>query len=236
MSLGEQLKQFRQAKKLSQPDLAALAGIEQSYLSKLENDKAIPSNDILRKLTSALDIDLSMLLEKLSPESISAIKQLPDVEALVMKQQQHSFNQRRNWLLCSSAFIVLAVTLFFIGYSKLIFSELAYQYESPGIVKEGEHKGIFRDWPHLIPAGAERQSLRNTKGIEMMQRRDEQVIRVGSWLGNEIEKPVEGGMRYYAFDKEISVANPVNAWLQTIAVMIFMIGVMGFVLERKLFK
>ena len=50
MTLGEQLKKLRNAKDLSQPDLANIAGIEQSYLSKLENDKSIPSNDISRKL------------------------------------------------------------------------------------------------------------------------------------------------------------------------------------------
>jgi transcriptional regulator with XRE-family HTH domain len=38
MTLGEQLKKLRNEKALSQPDLADLTGIEQSYLSKLEND------------------------------------------------------------------------------------------------------------------------------------------------------------------------------------------------------
>jgi transcriptional regulator with XRE-family HTH domain len=36
MTLGEQLKKLRNEKALSQPDLADLTGIEQSYLSKLE--------------------------------------------------------------------------------------------------------------------------------------------------------------------------------------------------------
>ncbi|WP_229381076.1 helix-turn-helix domain-containing protein [Shewanella psychropiezotolerans] len=44
MTLGQQLKQFRIDRGFSQPELAELAGIEQSYLSKLENDKSVLSN------------------------------------------------------------------------------------------------------------------------------------------------------------------------------------------------
>ena len=49
-TLGQQLKQLRNNKKLSQPEFAQQVGIEQSYLSKLENDKSIPSNEIFRAL------------------------------------------------------------------------------------------------------------------------------------------------------------------------------------------
>ena len=45
MTLGEQLKRIRVNKGLSQPELAELSTIEQSYLSKLENDKKIFLND-----------------------------------------------------------------------------------------------------------------------------------------------------------------------------------------------
>jgi transcriptional regulator with XRE-family HTH domain len=44
MTLGEQLKKLRNEKALSQPDLGNIAGIEQSNLSELENDKSMPSN------------------------------------------------------------------------------------------------------------------------------------------------------------------------------------------------
>ena len=60
MTLGEQLKKLRNAKALSQPDLANLAGIEQSYLSKLENDKSMPSNEIFRKLLAAFNLSLPL--------------------------------------------------------------------------------------------------------------------------------------------------------------------------------
>ena len=50
MRLGERLRQLRQARDLTQPELADAIGIEQSYLSKLENDKYVPSADIFGRI------------------------------------------------------------------------------------------------------------------------------------------------------------------------------------------
>ena len=46
MNFGEKLKQIRTQKNLTQPQMAEAIGIEQSYLSKLENDKSIPSAEM----------------------------------------------------------------------------------------------------------------------------------------------------------------------------------------------
>jgi len=48
MNIGEKIKQLRTEKNLTQPQLAEAIGIEQSYLSKLENDKSTPSADIFQ--------------------------------------------------------------------------------------------------------------------------------------------------------------------------------------------
>ncbi|MCL1076679.1 XRE family transcriptional regulator [Parashewanella spongiae] len=50
MTLGQIIKQIRVEKALSQPELAEKIGIEQSYLSKLENDKSLPSNEMLQAI------------------------------------------------------------------------------------------------------------------------------------------------------------------------------------------
>lgn len=68
MTLDEQLKKLRAEKSPSQPELAELAGIEQSYLSKLENDKSLPSNEVLRKLLKAFSLSVAQLLEPLYKE------------------------------------------------------------------------------------------------------------------------------------------------------------------------
>jgi len=43
MNFGERIKQLRTERNMTQPQLAEAIGIEQSYLSKLENDKSVPS-------------------------------------------------------------------------------------------------------------------------------------------------------------------------------------------------
>ena len=81
MTLGEKIKQLRQEKGLSQPELAAEAGIEQSYLSKLENDKSLPSNDILRKILAAFQVSLNdFVTDELVQKDMLRLKQIPDVE------------------------------------------------------------------------------------------------------------------------------------------------------------
>lgn len=54
--LGHNLRRLRTAAGLTQPQLAEQAGIEQGYLSKLENGRAAPSHDVLDRLAAALNV------------------------------------------------------------------------------------------------------------------------------------------------------------------------------------
>ncbi|MGB9107189.1 MAG: helix-turn-helix domain-containing protein [Telluria sp.] len=54
MNFGERLKQLRTEKGLTQPQFAQVAGIEQSYLSKLENDKSVPSAEMFTTMLAGL--------------------------------------------------------------------------------------------------------------------------------------------------------------------------------------
>ena len=49
MNFGDKIRQLRKDKNFTQPELAEAMGIEQSYLSKLENGKSLPSNDVLAR-------------------------------------------------------------------------------------------------------------------------------------------------------------------------------------------
>jgi transcriptional regulator with XRE-family HTH domain len=63
---GERLRKLRQAKKLSQKQLAARVGINYTYLSKCESEKLdfapYPGEDLIRRLAVALDADEDELL------------------------------------------------------------------------------------------------------------------------------------------------------------------------------
>jgi transcriptional regulator with XRE-family HTH domain len=56
MPFHENLRTLRLARGLTQPLLAEKAGIEQSYLSKLENGPSRPSEDVLGRLAQALEV------------------------------------------------------------------------------------------------------------------------------------------------------------------------------------
>ncbi|WP_448212463.1 helix-turn-helix domain-containing protein [Colwellia sp. MEBiC06753] len=238
MTLGEQFKQLRQQQGLSQPQLAELAGIEQSYLSKLENDKSLPSNDIFRRLIAALNVSIEQLLSPLDHSLINnELKQITDIEYWLSQQTTKTFEQRRGFLLVSSLLIVIAVTLFYAGLSKEVFPELRYLYLSKGVVLEGEPDNIFREWRQQIDMSQEsNRGLIESKRAEIAKRIDEKTIQLEEYTGERFVQPVAGGSRTYVFWKEKQFSQPINVWLKVLGVFLFTADIMGFVLEWKLFN
>ena len=72
MTVGEKIKQARKAKKLTQVELAELAGVHSNHLSRLERGVFQPSVDVLRSLASALDVSVDFLLSE-EEESITEV-------------------------------------------------------------------------------------------------------------------------------------------------------------------
>lgn len=238
MTLGKKLKSLRAEHNLSQPELAEKIGIEQSYLSKLENDKSIPSNDIFKQILQAFDITLEQFVVGLSQSAeLERLRQIPDIGHYFSIQKKHKQNNQRRFLYMSSLLIVLATTLFYVGYSKQLFSELQFQYESEGVILENEPVDIFKMWRHLLPPEQQRDyEFIAIKKLEMANRVDEKTISVFEHAGPNFRVETKEGYRQYRFTGTKKVNRPVNAWLQVLGVFLFGAGIMGFVLERKLFK
>src|SRR5438552_2824759 len=73
MKLGRRLRQLRKEKGLTLRSLAEAAGVEFTYLSKIENEKSgySPGADTIRELAKALGVDsleLLRLADKVPPE------------------------------------------------------------------------------------------------------------------------------------------------------------------------
>lgn len=62
MELAKQLLKLRKEQQWTQAFAAREIGIQQSYLSKLENDKVIPSPEVLEKLAQAYGVTANTLL------------------------------------------------------------------------------------------------------------------------------------------------------------------------------
>jgi len=61
MSLGRQVKKARADKGWKQQDLQAATGLSQTYLSKIELDKADPRFSIVKRIAKALGVGLDQL-------------------------------------------------------------------------------------------------------------------------------------------------------------------------------
>ncbi len=85
MGFGDQIRELRKAKGLSQRALGELVGVSFTYISRVENEKLdfgdYPSEDLIRKLAKALGADEGelFLLAKKIPEDIrKRVMERPD--------------------------------------------------------------------------------------------------------------------------------------------------------------
>lgn len=101
MSFEENLRTLRLARGLTQPVLADKAGIEQSYLSKLENGRSKPSEEVLERLAEALEV---------TPEALQ-------------QNGDETEERRRRWTRVgfSAAAAVALVTMFLLGRATAVY-------------------------------------------------------------------------------------------------------------------
>lgn len=85
MRFGERLRELRQAKNLSQRDLAEQVGVNFTYISKIENEKLdfaqFPGEELIRKLAKALEADedeLLILAQKIPEQIKKRVMERPD--------------------------------------------------------------------------------------------------------------------------------------------------------------
>ena len=63
LTIGQQVKKYRQEMALTNPELARNAGISQGMLSKIENGQTSPSLATLRTLSNALNVPITALFQ-----------------------------------------------------------------------------------------------------------------------------------------------------------------------------
>ncbi|MPY25254.1 MULTISPECIES: hypothetical protein [Shewanella] len=80
----------------------------------------------------------------------------------------------RRYLYIASLLIILGVTLFYTGFSKQLFDQTHYQYESLGIILPGEANDIYSSWRNVIDTDTcEGRAAVGARRIEMAKRRSE---------------------------------------------------------------
>lgn len=145
MNFGERLKQLRQERNWSQPELAEAIGIEQSYLSKLENDKSAPSADMLNRILEAFDVDIDTALEGIDESEVRKhLRSIPLVNGHLQAQKESARSKRNRWIVASSLLCVLGITTIVMGISYMVSPRVIYEYESAEIVPTGNNGETFQ--------------------------------------------------------------------------------------------
>ena len=70
--LGQRIRNYRTAKGLSQEKLAELSGCHPAYIGQIERGEKNATIESIEKISSALDVSLSKLFEKLDAENCTA--------------------------------------------------------------------------------------------------------------------------------------------------------------------
>lgn len=228
ITLGQKIKELRLSKALSQPQLAQTMGIEQSYLSKLENDKSFPSDDMLQSLLAALEVEISDFIGEFEPAYVrSHLAKLANVKqhADAVERVNTSFMMR--WIIICAFFSVIGGTTLTSGvygwFFKAQWSE-TYRYQSKGLIKPGESLRLFKDSKFVeFPD-------------ELISRLDHKIIDMKQESGDYFVRKEGDNRRLYTKmrrqDKQVD--NSKNNWLAILGLLILLTGLAGLIIEPKI--
>lgn len=243
MNIGERIKQIRAEKNLTQPQLAEIIGIEQSYLSKLENDKSIPSAEIFQSLLKGLEMTAADFLQGIDKDSMhKQLKHIPEVANHLTAQTTIKVHSVKKWLYTSAILCILGLTLIVTGYRGLIFSNSVYQYESRGVTKPEEPLDIFHD-RYVLAAFLFKTQLhylskeQTDELVTFETKRKKLSIEIkDNFLGKTYIEKADGGFRTYYLTHQQIDERAENRWLMLTGFLLTFCGIFGFITEYRLRK
>jgi transcriptional regulator with XRE-family HTH domain len=220
VNFGEKLKQLRAERNLTQPQLAQAIGIEQSYLSKLENDKSIPSADIFQSILKAFGIDVATFLDGVDEKQVHRdLRQVPEVAHHLNSVITTRIHDIRAWLFGSGIALVLGLTVGLAGQRGWLFSNKQYNYHSAGVLLPGESPQWFS--MHQFQPETMNRIMPDHKLLD-------------DYRGEGFTEEVPGGTRYYTYRHFTVAVRPQNRILMLAGALLTFGGIVGFITEARL--
>lgn len=221
MNLGQWLKQYRQDNKLSQPELAERMSIEQSYLSKLENDKSMPSAKMLDDILQNTETTLAQLIEQLDSSYVyNQLSTLPQVKTYLVDQKLQSQQKSNRRLLMFGILLCLGSFIFYCGMSEVFSSNVRYQYYSGGILQKGEPLETFN-----------RNTWHNHISEDVYHARfNPKTILIDSYQIEAFVDNSDNERRYFSLQNEIKLESSFNRFIKALGVLMFSAGLIGVIL------
>ena len=144
MKFGDYLRQKREESGWTQPEAAARAGIEQSYISKLETGKSYPSGEIFEKLVKLYGIDVKDMGAQVTSSELEKLKEIAEVRTYILGHQKAKTTVVRTWLLAALVFMMVGggMTVFQAAKPERIIRE--YVYQSDGLLLPDDGPMFFK--------------------------------------------------------------------------------------------
>jgi len=207
MKLGEKIKQLRNDAGLTQPELAEKANIEQSYLSKLENEKGSPSFEVITKIAEAFNIDSMDLLDSLDANYLHEnLIHLPEVALKLEKRRELLRAKFKRGYITAALLIVLGVAFFIIGNSNTIFPHSIYQYKSMGLIHKGEVNRHY--YPHPIRELGETRDNAIARVAKNIPRINEELVLTRTYKGENYVEGYGEKRRYFELIDQREIESP----------------------------
>jgi transcriptional regulator with XRE-family HTH domain len=209
MRFGDYLRQKREEKNWTQPEASAAAGIEQSYLSKLETGKSWPSEDVFARVASAYGIDVDDMVRSVASSELSRLREIAAVRSAILEIQNGQRTFARGWLIASLLCLVASGACFGAMLMGKETVRLEVTYRSSGVLATGEPLEAFDILHDRLDPRDETYPELEARRQQMLKRVDEHILKTGENHGFSIIEKVDGGLRHYRRVND----NPV--WLQS---------------------
>ena len=240
MNVGERIRQLRTERNLTQPQLAEAIGIEQSYLSKLENDKSVPSADIFQAILKGFAMDTATFLAGIDERIVHReLRQIPEVANLIHSGVTERIHSIRKWLFGSAAACVVGLSLVMAGYRGLLISNQQYTYFSPGVVMPDEPSDIFANYANLLQRRSWAREITDAERIKLEMEFATKRLRADfllsdTYRGQEFGVMIDGGRRSYVLREVTDYPRVENRYLTLLGLLLTFGGMFGFVVEARM--
>lgn len=240
MNFGERLKQVRLDKGLTQPQFAQIAGIEQSYLSKLENDKSVPSAEMFSTILAGIGMDEKTFLQDVDREVMeTTLRHIPAVSQFTTQVAVTQANHSRRWLFGAAGAWVLGFAMMLAANDGIFFSQWRYHYQSPGVIRDGEAENIHATHREIVMLRqaakviTDEEAARELADFQSKRARPSSVEWPES-RGAAYTEPAEGGHRRFELVRKEYVQAPGNRILQYLGAVVLVSGFAGLFIEWRL--
>ncbi|GAA4355521.1 helix-turn-helix transcriptional regulator [Kangiella marina] len=237
MTLGEKLRSLRSISGWTQPEFAQKLGIEQSYLSKLENDRSIPSVEIFDKLCTAYEITPDDMIKDLDKNYVrQKLMHIPIIANATNSKHEVAKGKRKAAVIVCSTFILVGVLFFFIAHLELLSSNKQWEYRSLGV-----------DFKHEINQCLEKENPKKCyikftgaylKGAHFQSTHNEvpHSIITNEYKGEAFTKQLDMGFREYHAKRLEDKRSPANNIFLIFAVFLATLGVLGLIVEARFYR